>query len=138
MKKTIKAILCVVLVAAFVLSLAGCAKLNYVTNGTIQAIKEVQDGTWNQTDEGEGEDAGAETAIEPFVAGTYGGIEFTDEASVVNYYVQAYNNTKSQTANYIDADGNTVSYYALLGEEDLQIGKVLIDCLLYTSDAADD
>ena len=38
MKKTIKAILCVVLVAAFVLSLAGCAKLKYVTNGTIRAI----------------------------------------------------------------------------------------------------
>ncbi len=127
MKKTIKAILCVVLVAAFVLSLAGCAKLKYVTNGTIRAIKEVQDGTWNQTDEGEGEDAGAATTIEPFVAGTYGGIEFADEASVVNYYVQAYNNTKSQTANYTDADGNAVSYYALLGEEDLQIGKVLIE-----------
>lgn len=126
MKKTIKVILCVVLVAAFVLSLAGCAKLNYVTNGTIQAIKEVQDGTWNQTDEEEGEDAGAET-IEPFVAGTYGGIDFADEAAVVDYYVQAYNNTKSQTANYIDADGNTVTYYALLGEEDLQIGKVLIE-----------
>ena len=87
MKKTIKAILCVVLVAAFVLSLAGCAKLNYVTNGTIQAIKEVQDGTWNQTDEGEGEEAGAATTIEPFVAGTYGGIGVADEASVVNYYV---------------------------------------------------
>ncbi len=124
MKKTMKTILCVVLVAAFVLALAGCEKINYVTNGTIQAIKEVQDGTYNQTEETE---ETGESTIEPFVADTYGGIEFADEAAVVDYYVQCYNNTKSQTANYIDADGNTVTYYALLGEEDLQIGKVLIE-----------
>ena len=125
MKKTIKSILCVVLVAAFVLALAGCAKINYVTNGAIQAIKEVQDGTWNQTDETE-EETGTST-IDPFVADTYGGIEFTSEADVVDYYVQCYNNTKSQTANYIDADGNTVTYYALLGEEALTIENVLIE-----------
>lgn len=125
MKKTIKTILCVVLVAAFVLALAGCEKINYVTNGAITALKEVQDGTWNQKDEGEGE-AGTGT-IEPFVADTYGGIEFADEAAVVEYYVQCYNNTKAQTANYIDADGNTVTYYALLGDESLNIESVLIE-----------
>lgn len=124
MKKTIKTILCVVLVAAFVLALAGCEKINYVTNGTIQAIKEVQDGTYKDT--GEEEDTGA-TTIDPFTSGTYGGIDFADEAAVVDYYVQCYNNTKAQTANYKDADGNTVTYYALLGDEKLSIGKVLIE-----------
>ena len=125
MKKTFKAVLCVVLVVAFVLALAGCGKINYITNGTITAIKEVQDGTWNQKDEPEG-DAGA-SAIEPFVSGTYGGIEFADEAAVINYYVQCYNNTKAQTANYIDGEGNTVEYYALVGEEKLNIDSVLIE-----------
>lgn len=125
MKKTFKAVLCVVLVVAFVLALAGCGKINYITNGTITAIKEVQDGTWNQKDETEG-DAGA-SAIEPFVSGTYGGIEFADEAAVINYYVQCYNNTKAQTANYIDGEGNTVEYYALVGEEKLNIDSVLIE-----------
>lgn len=125
MKKTFKAVLCVVLVVAFVLALAGCGKINYITNGTITAIKEVQDGTWNQKDETE-EDAGA-SAIEPFVAGTYGGIDFADEAAVINYYVQCYNNTKAQTANYIDGEGNTVEYYALVGEEKLNIDSVLIE-----------
>ena len=46
MKKLIKRITCVVLVAALVASLAGCAKLNYVTNGTIQSIQEVKSGEW--------------------------------------------------------------------------------------------
>ena len=124
MKKTIKTILCVVLVAAFVLALAGCEKINYITDGTIQAIKEVQDGTYKDT--GEEEDTGAST-IDPFTSGTYGGVEFADEAAVVDYYVQCYNNTKSQTANYKDADGNAVTYYALLGEESLSIEKVLIE-----------
>lgn len=124
MKKTIKTILCVVLVAAFVLALAGCEKINYITDGTIQAIKEVQDGTYKDT--GAEEETGTST-IDPFVADTYGGVEFADEAAVVDYYVQCYNNTKSQTANYKDADGNAVTYYALLGEESLSIEKVLIE-----------
>lgn len=128
MKKTIKSILCVVLVASFVLALAGCEKINYVTNGTIQAIKEVQDGSYKETDaEGEGTEAGAETTIEAFASGTYGGVEFATEADVVNYYVECYNNTKAQTANYIDGDGNTVTYYKLLGEEDIKIESVLIE-----------
>ena len=124
MKKTIKTILCVVLVAAFVLALAGCEKINYITDGTIQAIKEVQDGTYK--DAGAEEETGTST-IDPFVADTYGGIEFADEAAVVDYYVQCYNNTKSQTANYKDADGNAATYYALLGEEKISIEKVLIE-----------
>lgn len=129
MKKTIKSILCVVLVASFVLALAGCEKINYVTNGTIQAIKEVQDGSYKETGtEGEeGTEAGSETVIDAFASGTYGGVEFASEEDVVNYYVECYNNTKAQTADYIDGEGNTVTYYRLLGEEKLNIESVLIE-----------
>ena len=126
MKKTIKAIFCVALVVAFVFVLTGCEKLNYIANSAITAIKEVQDGTWNQTDE-ETDDSSSDSTIEAFVAGTYGGIDFETEEDVVNYYVECYNNTKSQTANYIDADGNTVVFYSLLGEEELTVGTVLVE-----------
>lgn len=130
MKKTVKRILCLVLAASFVLALTGCAKINYVTNGTIQAIKEVQDGSYkNGGSDAEGDGAATEVKIDidPFAAGTYGGVEFGSEADVVNYYVECYNNTKTQTANYIDKDGNAVTFYALLGEEKLNIEKVLIE-----------
>ena len=40
MKKTVKKILCVVLVAAICAAFAGCAKMNYVTNATIGAIND--------------------------------------------------------------------------------------------------
>ena len=53
MKKTVKKILCVVLVAAICAAFAGCAKMNYVTNATIGAINEIKAGTWNQTKEEE-------------------------------------------------------------------------------------
>lgn len=130
MKKTVKRILCLVLAVSFVLALTGCAKINYVTNGTIQAIKEVQDGSYkNGGSDAEGDGAATEVVIDidPFTAGTYGGVEFGSEEDVVNYYVECYNNTKSQTANYTDKDGNAVTYYALLGEEKLGIEKVLIE-----------
>ena len=105
MKKTVKRILCLVLAVSFVLALTGCAKINYVTNGTIQAIKEVQDGSYkNGGSDAEGDGAATEVKIDidPFAAGTYGGVEFGSEADVVNYYVECYNNTKTQNANYID------------------------------------
>ncbi|MCD7723901.1 MAG: NFACT family protein [Clostridiales bacterium] len=63
-----------------------------------------------------------------FQSGTYGGVQFDSIEDVVNYYVTAYNATKAETANYIDEDGNTVTFYAMLGDEDLQIvGDVLVD-----------
>lgn len=125
MKKTLKSILCAVLAVSFVLALTGCAKINYVTNGTITAIKAVQDGSYLKTDDEA--DSNVSTSIEPFKEGTYGGVDFATEADVVNYYVECYNNTKAQTANYIDGDGNTQQFYALVGEEKLNIEKILIE-----------
>lgn len=130
MKKTLKAILCLVLVVAFVFSLAGCAKINYVTNGTIGAIREVKDGTWKNGGadaEAEGDDSDPVVLETEFVAGTYGGVEFNSLDDVANYYKEAYNYTKSLTAQYIDADGNTVTFYKLLGDETMELGDVMID-----------
>ena len=130
MKKAIKRLVCLALVAAFVLSLAGCAKINYVTNGTIQAIQEVKSGEWQNAGgaEGEGEDVNYdEPVIDEFKAGTYGGIDFQSVEDVANFYVEAYNYSKTLTAQYKDKEGNTQTYYKLLGEEDLQVGDILID-----------
>lgn len=128
MKKVLKSLLCVVLAVGFILALAGCARINYVTNGTIKAIKEVQDGSYkNGGSDATDDSAQTDVTIDPFVANTYGGVEFKTEEDLVNYYVECYNNTKSQTANYIDADGNTQKFYSLLGEEKLTIGKTLIE-----------
>lgn len=127
MKKTLKKILCAVLAVSFVLALTGCAKINYVTNGTITAIKEVKDGSWKDNGEGEGGSAEEVVSIEPFKAGTYGGVEFADEAAVAEYYVQAYNKTKEQTAQYKTDDGSTQTFYKLLGDEKLKIEQVLIE-----------
>lgn len=128
MKKTVKSILCLVLVAVICASFAGCAKLSYVTNGTIAAINEVKSGDWNKTDESSEADDVDEVVIDEFVAGTYGGVEFTSVEDVVKYYVEAYDYTKSLTAEYITADGSTATYYKLLGDESLKIGDdILID-----------
>lgn len=128
MKKTVKSLVCLLLVVAFVASLAGCAKMNYVTNGTIQAIKEVKSGEWNKVDENaSAEDEADNSVLEAsFEAGTYGGVEFKSVEDVVNYYVEAYNYTKTLTAQY-DENGETKTYYKLLGTEALEVGDVMID-----------
>lgn len=129
MKKTVKSILCLVLVAVICASFAGCAKLSYVTNGTIAAINEVKSGDWNKTDDtADAADDVDEVVIDEFVAGTYGGVEFASVEDVVNYYVEAYDYTKSLTAEYITSDGSTATYYKLLGDEALTIGDdILVD-----------
>lgn len=128
MKKILKSALCFALAAVFVFALAGCANINSVTNNVISSIKEKQDGTGGEatTTPVSGTASGG-SVIGEFAAGTYGGIKFDSEADVVEYYVECYNNTKAQTANYLDADGNTQVFYALLGEEDLSIDSVLIE-----------
>ncbi len=137
MKKALKVILCLALVAAFVASLAGCAKVNYVTNGTIKAINEVKSGDWKNggaggAAEGEGgEEGGAATEDKvvleaEFTPGTYGGKEFKTVDDVAKYYVEAYNYTKSLTAEY-DENGQTKTYYKLLGTETMEVGDVYID-----------
>ena len=62
-----------------------------------------------------------------FKAGTYAGIEFKSEEDVINFYKEAYDYSKTLTAQYTDKDGNTQTFYKLLGEEKLEVGNILID-----------
>jgi hypothetical protein len=131
MKKTLKRVLCIALAAALIMSLAGCAKINYITNGTIKAIHEVKSGDWvNGGAEGgeEGSDVGEdEIKIDELTPGTYGGIAFNSLEDVAAFYKEAYDYTKSLTAEYIDDQGNTCTFYKLLGDEKMTIGDVIID-----------
>ena len=64
-----------------------------------------------------------------FTPNTYAGVDFKTQEDVVNYYIAAYNKTKEQTAQYKDADGNTQTFYKMVGTEDLTVkeGSLLID-----------
>lgn len=131
MNKFVKKGLCIALAAGLIASsFAGCAKINYVTNGAVEAIYKVKDGTW-QNEEGEGE-AGATTdgnapVIDEFAAGTYGGVEFASIEDVTKFYVEAYNYSKTLTTQYKDDQGQTQTWYKLLGEENLEVGGIKID-----------
>ncbi|MBQ7204173.1 MAG: hypothetical protein IJS03_09230 [Eubacterium sp.] len=130
MKKTIKSLACIALVIALIASLAGCAKINYVTNGAIKAINEVKSGDWlNQGEEGEegGDSEEDKIVIDELTPGTYGGVEFKTVDDVAKYYKEAYDYTKSLTAEYKTEDGSTATYYKLLGDENMEIGDVMID-----------
>ncbi|MBR4241672.1 MAG: hypothetical protein IKI34_00880 [Eubacterium sp.] len=133
MKKTFKRILCIVLAAVLVASLAGCAKINYITNGTIKAINEVKSGDWKNGGAEGGEEGGAsdinkdDIKIEELTPGTYGGVDFQNLEDVAKFYKEAYDYTKSLTADYIDDQGATQKFYKLLGDEKLKIGDVIID-----------
>ena len=130
MNKYVKKGLCLVLATGLIASsFAGCAKVNYVTNGAIKAIHQIKDGSWqNQT---EGEEAGSsdDTSVleKPFEAGTYGGVEFKSLEDVANYYKEAYDYTKSLTAEYTNQEGGTETFYKLLGNEKINVGSVMID-----------
>ena len=128
MKKTLKGVLCAVVVICLIFALTGCAKISYVVGGAITAIEEINDGSWKEEQQ-ETIDANkpSEVVIEPFIAGTYGGTDFATQDDVVNYYIECYNNTKAQTASYVDKDGNTKEYYALLGDEKLIVDKILVE-----------
>lgn len=130
MKKTVKKLVCLALVVAMCASFAGCAKINYVTNGTIKAINEVKSGDWLKTDEDAADEGSSDAdvaVIDALTPGTYGGVDFQTDEDVANYYVEAYNYTKSLTAEYITEDGSTATFYKLLGDENLTIGDVMID-----------
>ena len=106
MKKLIKRVTALALAGALVASLAGCAKINYVTNGTITAIQEVKSGEWKNAgnEEGAAEEYVDTSVLEtPFAAGTYGGVEFSSVEDVVNYDVEAYDYTKTYTLMFIPA-----------------------------------
>lgn len=132
MNKYVKRGLCLVLATGFIASsFAGCKKINYVTGGAIQAIHEIKDGSWQETKDA---DAGAADGsdfdapvIDTFVEGTYGGVDFKSVEDVVNYYVEAYNYSKTLMAEYKDSDGNTQTWYKLVGEEDLKVENIMID-----------
>lgn len=64
--------------------------------------------------------------IDEFKSGTYGGVEFTSQDDVVNYYKEAYDYTKTLTASYTE-NGEAKTYYKLLGDETLDIQNLLIE-----------
>ena len=64
-----------------------------------------------------------EASFEP---GTYGGKEFKTIDDVVKYYVECYNYTKTLTAQY-DENGETKTYYKLLGDENLNVENLLVE-----------
>lgn len=75
----------------------------------------------------EGSSASGDTVqIDELVPGTYGGIQFNTIEDVVNYYVQAYNTTKTKTVQY-KTDSGVENWYALLGEEDLEVKNILVE-----------
>ena len=129
MNKYVKKGLCIILATGLIAtSFAGCAKIKYVTEGAVQAIHEIKDGSWqNQGEEQGGASDEDVSVIEEFVAGTYGGVEFKSVEDVINFYKEAYDYSKTLTAQYKDKDGNTQTFYKLLGEENLEVGNILID-----------
>ena len=65
--------------------------------------------------------------IDELTPNTYGGVEFKTLEDVANYYVEAYNYTKTLTAEYKTEDGSTATFYKLIGDEKLNVGDVMID-----------
>lgn len=129
MNKYVKKGLSLVLAAGLIAStFAGCAKINYVTNGAIEAIHQVKDGSWKEQDAANttGGEIDAKV-IEDFAAGTYGGIDFNSVEDVTKFYVEAYDYSKTLMADYKDQDGNPQRWYKLLGEENLEVGGIMID-----------
>lgn len=130
MNKYVKKGLCIALAAGLIASsFAGCAKINYVTNGAVEAIYKIKDGSWLEKEEDANADAGDSDpiVIDELVPNTYGGVEFKTLEDVAKYYVEAYNYTKTLTAQYKDENGDTQTFYKLLGDENLQVGDVIID-----------
>ena len=109
MNKYVKKGLCLALAVGMIAtSFAGCKKVNYVTNGAIEAIHQIKDGTWEKQEEVADPAGGSDNAlvIEEFAAGTYGGVEFKSIEDVTNFYVEAYNYSKTLMADYKDKEGN--------------------------------
>lgn len=127
MKKYFKKVLCLALAVCLIAStFAGCKKINYVTNGAIKAINEIKDGSWQNTDTEQGEENYDELVISEFAPGTYGGVNFSSVEDVANYYIEAYNYSKTLMADYIDEGGQKQTWYKLLGEEKLEVANIMI------------
>ena len=67
------------------------------------------------------------SVIDEFAEGTYGGVSFANDEDVVKYYADAYNKTKAQTKDYVLDSGETVTWYSMLGEENLQVSNIMIE-----------
>ena len=67
-----------------------------------------------------------EIKIEEFKAGTYGGKDFQSVEDVVKYYVEVFDYNKTLTAPYKE-NGESKTYYKLLGDESLTIENLLIE-----------
>lgn len=122
--------MCLVLATGLIASsFAGCAKVNYVTEGAIKAIHQIKDGSWKKQAEGEKAGSSEDTSVleKSFEAGKYGGVEFKSLEDVANYYKEAYDYTKTLTAEYVNDKGQTETFYKLLGDEKINVGKVMID-----------
>lgn len=119
----------VLAVALIITCFSGCAKINYVTDGAIQAINEIKDGSWKEdkTAESTGENDPNSPVIDALTPGTYGGVKMDTIEDVVKYYVEAYNYSKGLTAQYKNSEGGTETWYKLLGEEKLSVSNILID-----------
>lgn len=131
MKKAFK-IIAVILAVAIIVSgvVIGITKkeeCNYFFSAMHNAQVKISDGTWKDDVNGANSSGSNENVQSSFAAGTYGGIEFKSVDDVVNYYVQAYDKTKADTATYIDEDGKEQVCYALVGDEKLKITNVLVD-----------
>ena len=111
-EKVFKIIVSIILVIAVVAELGVGITMNKKLGELTEAVN--ASATENE------EDPTSELNVN-FTAGTYGGIDFKSEEDVVNYYNEVYNKTKSQTAQYKDADGNTQTFYKMVGSEDLQL-----------------
>ncbi len=117
-----------IVVFLIVMGVTKFSEISYVMGNVSSAVTAINDGTYVDDINGDSDTEEAEdTNIGEFVPGTYGGIDFESIDDVVNYYVECYDYTKSLMADYIDEDGNTVSFYKLLGDENLIIGDILID-----------
>lgn len=129
MNKYVKKGLCLALAVGMIAtSFAGCKKVNYVTNGAIEAIHEIKTGDWQKTDDNANANSSEDApVIEALTPGTYGGVDFNTLEDVAAFYKEAYDYTKTLTAEYIDGDGNTQTWYKLLGDEDMTIGDIMID-----------
>jgi len=127
MKKQIKAAAALCCAALFAVSLTGCAKLSYVASGTFSSIQAVKDGSWKTNDLEENNVAENVIVIDEFSPAAVGSVDFQTQEDVVNYFVECYNNTKAQTAEYVDADGNVHTFYAFMGEEKLNVDCIYID-----------
>ncbi|MCR5207555.1 MAG: hypothetical protein K6C14_03655 [Eubacterium sp.] len=132
MKKSVKVIISLLLAATLCFSFTGCAKVGYIVDGTVKAVKEVKSGEWKNAGQPAEGEAGTESADDPavideFAPGTFGGIEFKTIDDVVKCYADAYNKTKAKKAMFIDEEGKKVEMYAFCDQKEITITDILVE-----------